>query len=106
MIAGIFGSGALVARSNATRKFDYKSPPAQILKKIELIQSICDKYAVPVGAVAIHFPLLHPAIHEILVGAQSPQDVKEIIAWSKTPVPSELWTVLEKNQIINAAFRG
>ena len=52
-------------------------------------------FGVPLAAAAIQFPLRHPAVTSVLVGARSPEEVAEDVRLFAHPVPGELWSELE-----------
>ena len=70
--AGVFNSGVLAGGAT----FDYESAPADILKRRDALEAACARYAVPLAAAAIQFPLRHPAVESILVGARSPAEIR------------------------------
>ena len=65
--AGVFNSGVLAGGAT----FDYESAPADILKRRDTLEAACARHVVPLAAAAIQFPLRHPAVESILVGARS-----------------------------------
>ena len=50
---------------------------------------------VPLAAAAIQFPLRHPAVESILVGARSPDEIRADVRLLADPVPDELWSELD-----------
>jgi D-threo-aldose 1-dehydrogenase len=52
---------------------------------------VCARHDVPLAALAIQFPLRHPAISSILVGARSPAEIEEDLDLLSFPIPAELW---------------
>ena len=87
---GVYNSGLLAdPRPGAT--FDYLAAPAGTLDRALAIAGICDRYGVPLRAAAIQFPLGHPAVATVLVGARSPDEVSDAVAMFSHPIPGQLW---------------
>ena len=89
--AGVFNSGVLAGGAT----FDYESAPADILKRRDALEAACARYAVPLAAAAIQFPLRHPAVESILVGARSPDEIRADARLLADAVPDELWSELD-----------
>ena len=89
--AGVFNSGVLAGGAT----FDYETAPADILRRRDALEAACARYAVPLAAAAIQFPLRHPAIGSILVGARSPGEIRTDARLLADAVPDELWSELD-----------
>jgi D-threo-aldose 1-dehydrogenase len=89
--AGVFNSGVLAGGAT----FDYESAPADILKRRDALEAACARYAVPLAAAAIQFPLRHPAVASILVGARSPGEIRTDARLLVDDIPDELWSELD-----------
>jgi D-threo-aldose 1-dehydrogenase len=62
----------------------------------------CEAFGVAPQAAAVQFPTLHPAIAATIVGARSPDEIAQILAWRKQTAPPALWTALKKDGFIAA----
>jgi D-threo-aldose 1-dehydrogenase len=93
--AAIFNSG-LLATPRPTRgaRFDYDSPSAELLDRVERIADVAEPWGVTVPQLAAAFPLRHPAVSTIVVGAASPDQVRGNAALLAEPVPDGLWAEL------------
>jgi D-threo-aldose 1-dehydrogenase len=91
LAAGAFNSGVLAGGST----FDYQAPPPAILACRDGLATICARHGVPLAAAAIQFPLRHPAVAAVLVGARSPEEIAEDTRLLSWPVPDELWEELD-----------
>jgi D-threo-aldose 1-dehydrogenase len=49
---------------------------------------------VPLLAAAVQFPLAHPAVPAVVVGARTPQEITEVAAWLDHKIPPEFWAAL------------
>jgi D-threo-aldose 1-dehydrogenase len=52
-------------------------------------------------AAALQFPLTHPAVACVLVGARSPAEVEDAVEMSAVPVPDALWRDLRAEGLIS-----
>ncbi|MBI2525795.1 MAG: aldo/keto reductase [Candidatus Rokubacteria bacterium] len=51
---------------------------------------------VPLQAVALQFPMRHPGVGTVVIGANNPLEVEESVAAATFPVPAEIWTEVEE----------
>lgn len=102
LAAGVFNSGLLATRPSATSKYNYESVPLDMLRRAQRFWNLCESFGVAPQAAAIQFPAAHPVVAATVVGARSPQEVAQIMAWRRTAVPDGLWTALKKNGFIAA----
>ncbi len=88
---GVFNSGLLANLQAAELKYDYGHAPEEKIAKAKKIDAVCKKYEVPLAAAALQFPLWHPAVCTILLGARSAKEVSEIMDWLTIKIPVDLW---------------
>lgn len=85
--AGVYNSGILAGGTT----FDYRPAPPELLARVRRLNAACAHYGVPLAAAAIQFPLRHPGISRIVVGARSPAEVEANLGLLSLPIPDELW---------------
>ena len=91
--AGVFNSGILAApREGAT--YDYEAAKPELVARARALEATCTRFGVALRAAALQFPLRHPAVTCVLVGARSPAEVDEAAAQLAAPLPEELWPAL------------
>lgn len=90
MAGGVFNSGVLVGGTT----FDYAPAPPEILALARSLRGLCEDFGVPVEAAAVQFPLRHPAVDTVLVGARSAREVQAAADAFEFSVPPELWDAL------------
>jgi D-threo-aldose 1-dehydrogenase len=91
--AGVFNSGVLAdPRPGAT--YDYGPADDRLIERARAIEKVCERHGVPLRAAAIQFPLTHPAVSCVLVGARSPEEVEDAAAMAALEIPSRLWADL------------
>ena len=50
--------------------------------------AVCERHGVPLRAAALQFPLGHPAVAAVLVGARSPEEVDDAVRWPSVDIPA------------------
>ncbi|MEV4174475.1 aldo/keto reductase [Nonomuraea sp. NPDC049709] len=93
LAAGVFNSGIL-ATHEPSGTYNYQPAPADLVEKARRIAAVCERHGVTLPQAAMAFPLRHPAIATIVLGARAPQEVVENAALWSRPVPEALWEEL------------
>lgn len=96
VIGGPFNSGILVGGAT----FNYEKAPEAIVTRVKALDDVCKSFDVPLPAAALQFPLLHPAVCNILPGPRSPAELDGILAWWDAKIPAELWTTLAEQGLL------
>ena len=91
LAAGVFNSGVLAGGST----FDYERAPDEILSRRRALETMCARYDVPLAAAAVQFPLRHPAVVSVVVGARSPEEIEEDAQLLEISVPDALWAEID-----------
>jgi D-threo-aldose 1-dehydrogenase len=99
--AGVFNSGIL-ARSEPPEhaKYDYADAPAELLERARAIARVCERHGTTLPTAAIAFPLAHPAVVDLCVGARSPEQIRLNAARYADDVPTELWAELKVDGLL------
>jgi D-threo-aldose 1-dehydrogenase len=94
--AGVFNSG-LLARNRPGRdaRYDYADAPPRLVQRAVRIAAICEQHASSLPAAALAFPLGHPAVVSVCVGAHSPEQAERNAALRQAHLPPVLWTQLK-----------
>ena len=93
IVGGVFNSG-LLASPVAGATYDYQSAPDEVIARARRLESGCARYGVPLRAAAARFPLTHPAVASVLIGARSAAEVTDAIRLRRTDIPAALWAGL------------
>jgi D-threo-aldose 1-dehydrogenase len=96
---GVLNSGIL-ADPRPGARFDYTPAPLELIERAQQLKSICRRHHVPLLAAALQFPLRHPAVASVLVGAASRAELEEDAAAFETPIPDEFWATLEADGLV------
>ncbi|MFB7761062.1 aldo/keto reductase [Streptomyces xiamenensis] len=99
VIGGVFNSG-LLADPRPGASYDYRPAPEPLLRRALRIKDIAARHGVPLRAAALRFPLGHPAVVSVLVGARSAAEVRDAVAMSGHPVPDGLWEELRAEGLL------
>ncbi|KRD96278.1 pyridoxal 4-dehydrogenase [Bosea sp. Root381] len=100
MLGGVFNSGILATGPVAGAKYNYNPAPPDILARVAAIEAVCARHGVPLRRAALHFPLGHPAVASLVMGAISPAEVQDQIAELSQPVPAALWAELKAEGLL------
>ena len=91
--AGVFNSGVLAA-PDAGATYDYHTAPDELIGRARLLARECDRFGVPLRAAAARFPLTHPAVASVLIGARSAAEISDAIRLRARDIPAALWDSL------------
>jgi D-threo-aldose 1-dehydrogenase len=93
VVGGVFNSG-LLANPSADARFDYQVAPASLIERARRLEAACGAFGIPLRAAAVRFPLAHPAVASVLIGARNPYEITEAVELRGLDIPAELWTAL------------
>jgi len=96
LVGGVFNSGIL-ARPGPGATFDYAPAPPELLARAWRMQDVCSAQGVPLRAAALQFPLRHPAVSAVVVGARSAAEIVEDVTDFDRELTAELWEELDAN---------
>jgi D-threo-aldose 1-dehydrogenase len=94
LVGGVFNSGILADPSPGAT-YDYAPASDDVLRRARSLAERCAAHGVPLAAAALQFPLRHPAVTGVVLGARSPLEVTENIAHAAAKIPAELWAELD-----------
>jgi D-threo-aldose 1-dehydrogenase len=101
--AGVFNSGLLATdRPAADARYDYAQAPPELVDRARRLAAVCARHATTLPAAALAFPLAHPAVASVCVGARSPEQLERNTRLLAEPVPGELWGELKDEGLLRA----
>ena len=101
--AGVFNSGILARpQPPSEAKYDYETAPRELLDRARTIAAICGRHGTTLPAAAIAFPLAHPAVVSVCLGARSAKQVQRNVALYAEPIPPDLWSELKATGLLRA----
>ena len=87
--AGVFNSGLLArAEPSPGARYDYADAPDALVARARRIAEVCAEQGVSLPAAALAFPLAHPAVVSVCVGASSPRQVERNVELHAAGVPA------------------
>lgn len=102
MLGGVFNSGILATGPIAGAKYNYQPAPPAILARVAAIEAVCARHGVPLRRAALQFPLGHPAVASLVMGAVKPEEVADQVRELSAPIPAALWTELKTEGLLGA----
>jgi D-threo-aldose 1-dehydrogenase len=102
VIAGVFNSGILASTSSRRLKYNYADAPPEIIEKANRLRSLCERFEVPLPAAALQFPLRHPAVTCVVIGAKTAAQIRQNVDWFEQSIPEDLWQALAAEGLTHA----
>ena len=94
-LGGVFNSGILATGTKSTQAtFNYAPAAGAWLQRTAQIESVCQAHGVALRAAALQFPLAHPAVDIVMLGARSAAEWHDGEAMLRHPIAPEFWAVL------------
>jgi D-threo-aldose 1-dehydrogenase len=87
---GVLNSGLLAGGTT----FDYRPAPPERVERTRELEAVCAGHGVPLAAAALQFPLRHPAVASVLIGARSAAEIENDLDLLELPIPDGLWDAL------------
>ena len=97
-LGGVFNSGILATgvRNVPVARFNYAEASAFWVQQVAAIEAVCDQFEVPLRAAALQFPLAHPAVEIVMLGAQESAHWTDGLAMMRVVIPSAFWDRLRQ----------
>jgi D-threo-aldose 1-dehydrogenase len=101
-LGGVYNSGILATGAVPGARYQYAPAPPEILAKVARLEAVCARHGVSLQTAALQFPLAHPAVRTLIIGANSVTEYASALAASNSPIPAELWQELRHEGLIEA----
>ncbi len=102
MLGGVFNSGILATGPTPGAYYNYRPAPPEILERVARIEAVCKAHGVALADAATQFPLGHPAVASVVLGAVSASEVERNGASLDRPIPAALWSDLKTAGLLRA----
>lgn len=100
--AGVFNSGILATDNpQPGAHYNYAPAPEDVLSKAQAIQAICAEYGYALPQVAAQFPLLHPAIAVVCMGARNGSQARRNVELFDQQIPKDFYSHLADQGLVN-----
>ena len=101
--AGVFNSGLLATdRPAAGAKLNYSDAGPEVIARVNHLADLCESFGVSLAAAAAQYPLRHPAVSTVCLGARSRAQVTRNAELFDVDIPEALWTSLAQEEFIHA----
>jgi D-threo-aldose 1-dehydrogenase len=91
-LGGAFNSGLLATGTRSGQaRFDYAPAARDWVERTARLETLGDTHGVPLRAAALQFPLAHPAVDVVMVGARSAAEWQDAAAMVRHPIPAAYW---------------
>jgi D-threo-aldose 1-dehydrogenase len=102
LAGGTFNSGILASGPKAGAKYNYADAPPAVRERVEKLDAVCRAHGVPLAAAAIQFPLGHPKVSSVVIGAVSKREIEQNFEWMQFPILESLWSDLKGEGLLRA----
>ena len=100
--AGVFNSGILATDSpHASAHYDYAPAPAELIERATQLAVACAELGYSLPQVAAQFPLLHPSVHSVCLGARNAAQASRNATLFETEVPREVYAELVNQGLLD-----
>ncbi len=97
ILGGVLNSGIL-ASASVGATFDYEPAPAAVVARATALRRECDRFGVALPAAALQFVVAHPGVTAIVVGARTPEEIRNDVGWAGDTLPPDLARALRGQQ--------
>lgn len=101
ILGGVYNSGILATGAVPGARYNYRPAPPEVLERVGRIEAVCARYQVPLQAAALQFPLAHPAIKSLVIGASGREEFRLALAAQCMQIPHQLWGDLRAEGLLS-----
>jgi D-threo-aldose 1-dehydrogenase len=102
LAGGVYNSGILASGPKPGAKYDYADAPAKVRERVAQLDAVCSAHGVPLAAAAIQFPLAHPKVSSVVIGAISAAEIRQSFELMSQNIPAALWRDLKNEGLVRA----
>ena len=95
LAASPFNAGILATGAVEGARYAYGPASPEIMARTRRIEAVCARWNVELRAVALQFPLRHPAVANVVAGHRVAAEVAENLALMRVAIPDGLWADLD-----------
>jgi D-threo-aldose 1-dehydrogenase len=100
-LGGVYNSGILATGAVPGARFQYDTAPAAIMDKVRRLQDVCARHGVALPTAALQFPLAHPAVRTLVIGANSIAEFTTALNAVNASSPAALWADLRSEGLLD-----
>ncbi len=106
-LGGVFNSGILATGVRGVPRdklrFNYANAPQAWIDRVSAVEDLCGQHGVALRAAALQFPLAHPAVEIVMIGAQEIGQWKDAQTMTGQTIPDAFWEALRALQLVPGA---
>lgn len=100
-LGGVFNSGILATGTRSgIASFNYAPAPHEWMERTARIEAVCQEHRVPLRAAALQFPVAHPAVDIVMLGARKVDEWADAVAMMRHAVPPDFWDALRAKGLL------
>jgi D-threo-aldose 1-dehydrogenase len=100
-VAAVFNSGILATeRPAAGATFEYGAASPELIARVGRIADVAERHGVTVPQLAVQFPLRHPAVSTVVLGADTPGQIERNAQLAAPAVPEAVWEELSAEGLL------
>ena len=100
-LGGAFNSGILATGTRGgAATFNYAPAAREWVERTAKIEAVCEAHAVPLRAAALQFPLAHPAVHSLMLGARKAGEWTDAVTMVNCQIPPAFWAALRAQGLL------
>jgi D-threo-aldose 1-dehydrogenase len=101
--AAVFNSGLLAAPDpGSAPRYEYADAPPAVLQRARRLGAVCAEHGVDLPTAALQYPLRAEPVRAVVVGAGTPEQVRQNLARVHADVPPQLWEHLAADGLVPA----
>ena len=93
--AAPYASGVLAKGSTAYPQYVYMPADDSIIELTQKLEIICNRFKIPLGALALQFSVRDPRILSTVCGISKPERISETLQWLEWDIPPGVWEELD-----------
>ncbi len=101
-LGGVYNTGILATGAVPEAKYNYVPAPPPIMERVKRLEAICARHDVSLQAAALQFPLAHPAVCTLIIGANSVSEFTSALTAVEAPIAPGFWDELRGEGLIEA----
>ena len=99
--AAVYNSGLLAAPTVPDDvHYDYGPAPADVIEHARALAAASEQFGITLPDAAVAFPLRHPSVVSVVVGARTDSQIASTVARYATEVPGAFWQELVERGLI------
>jgi D-threo-aldose 1-dehydrogenase len=102
VLGGIYNSGILATgtSSGGTAHYNYADAPAEVVYRVQQLESVCNHFGIKLAAAALQFALAHPQVASVIPGMATAEIVRSTLELRSTVIPPEFWDSLRTRNLL------